>query len=62
MQVAFAVYNKTGGNLRVGWSTDTATLRLGMDGESFGYGGTATISHSGKSARRARSTSRTQPK
>lgn len=27
--------------VRVGWSTDSATLQLGEDKQSYGYGGTA---------------------
>ncbi|CAK0823440.1 unnamed protein product [Prorocentrum cordatum] len=45
---AFAVRNESGGNMRVGWSLGGATLELGMDDRSFGYGGTATKSHAGK--------------
>jgi len=44
---AFCVWNETGGNLRVGWSCAEATLKLGTDRWSFGYGGTATKSHNG---------------
>lgn len=42
---AFCVWNETGGNLRVGWSCAEASLKLGCDQWSFGYGGTATKSH-----------------
>ena len=42
---AFCVWNESGGNLRVGWSTGDAKLALGTDRFSWGYGGTATKSH-----------------
>ncbi|CAJ1351779.1 unnamed protein product [Effrenium voratum] len=45
---AFCVWNESGGNLRVGWSCAEASLKLGTDKWSFGYGGTATKSHSGQ--------------
>lgn len=45
---AFAVKNETGGNMRIGWSLGDATLELGMDDKSFGYGATAMKSHRGK--------------
>merc|ERR1711974_7537 len=45
---AFCVWNESGGNLRVGWSTGDASIKLGTDRLSFGYGGTATKSHAGK--------------
>jgi len=47
-RAAFAVKNETGGNMRIGWSLGSATLELGMDDQSFGFGGTAMKSHSGK--------------
>eukprot|EP00930_Biecheleria_cincta_P039257 TRINITY_DN27000_c0_g1_i1.p1 TRINITY_DN27000_c0_g1~~TRINITY_DN27000_c0_g1_i1.p1 ORF type:complete len:1619 (-),score=376.47 TRINITY_DN27000_c0_g1_i1:52-4908(-) len=43
---AFCVWNETGGNLRVGWSCEDASLALGKDKWGFGYGGTATKSNS----------------
>eukprot|EP00439_Symbiodinium_sp_Y106_P011359 s5429_g1.t1 len=45
---AFCVWNESGGNLRVGWSCAQASLKLGTDKWSFGYGGTATKSHAGQ--------------
>lgn len=45
---AFCVWNETGGNLRIGWSCAEATLKLGTDRWSFGYGGTATKSNAGQ--------------
>ena len=47
-KVAFAFLNETGGNIRLGWSTIDATIELGMDAKSFGYGGTGTASHNGQ--------------
>jgi len=44
---AFCVWNETGGNLRIGWSTADAKLALGTDRFSWGFGGTATKSHAG---------------
>lgn len=44
---AFCVWNETGGNLRIGWSTADAKLALGTDRLSWGFGGTATKSHAG---------------
>eukprot|EP00930_Biecheleria_cincta_P067106 TRINITY_DN534_c0_g1_i2.p1 TRINITY_DN534_c0_g1~~TRINITY_DN534_c0_g1_i2.p1 ORF type:complete len:1465 (-),score=368.91 TRINITY_DN534_c0_g1_i2:53-4408(-) len=44
---AFCVWNESGGNLRIGWSTDAAKLALGTDRYSWGFGGTATKSHNG---------------
>ena len=46
-RAAFSFVNETGGNIRLGWSTADATLELGMDGKSFGFGGTGTKSHNG---------------
>lgn len=45
---AFALKNETGGNMRIGWSLVFATLELGLDKFSFGYGGTASRSTDGK--------------
>ncbi|CAK0862087.1 unnamed protein product, partial [Prorocentrum cordatum] len=44
---AFCCWNESGGNLRIGWSAASATLALGTDAWSWGYGGTATKSHNG---------------
>ncbi|CAD7926791.1 unnamed protein product [Amoebophrya sp. A120] len=43
-KVAFQVLLKTPGVARFGWSTKDATLELGMDAKSFGWGGTGTKS------------------
>lgn len=45
---AFCVWNETGGNLRIGWSTENSKLALGTDRFSWGFGGTATKSHAGQ--------------
>lgn len=45
---AFAIKNETGGNMRLGWSLGDATLDLGMDDKSFGFGGIGTKSHAGQ--------------
>eukprot|EP00929_Paragymnodinium_shiwhaense_P075401 TRINITY_DN3854_c0_g1_i1.p1 TRINITY_DN3854_c0_g1~~TRINITY_DN3854_c0_g1_i1.p1 ORF type:complete len:1545 (+),score=454.06 TRINITY_DN3854_c0_g1_i1:54-4637(+) len=44
---AFCCWNESGGNLRIGWSSFHATLALGTDNWSWGFGGTATKSHAG---------------
>ena len=46
-RAAFSLVNETGGNIRLGWSTVDATIELGMDFKSFGFGGTGTCSHAG---------------
>ena len=47
-RVAFSFLNETGGNIRLGYSTVDATIELGMDAKSFGFGGTGTCSHAGE--------------
>eukprot|EP00755_Sulcionema_specki_P035641 Sspe_Gene.21862::Locus_8232_Transcript_1_1_Confidence_1.000_Length_1702::g.21862::m.21862/K15047/HNRNPUL1, E1BAP5; heterogeneous nuclear ribonucleoprotein U-like protein 1 len=45
-KVAFAIRVLAGKLCRVGWSTSGASLNLGQDDQSFGYGGTAKKSNS----------------
>ena len=50
-RVAFSMLNETGGNIRLGYSTQNSGRDLGMRETSFGFGGTGTKSHAGRSPR-----------